>query len=244
MHNVWGWEVVLDIFLGGVAAGVMIVSAIARPNARSRFVPPIALSMVLLVLLADLGHKLHAFRFYTALRVTSPMSWGAWILLLAYPATILYALRPNDTLRRINLVLGIALGSYTGVLLTSIARPAWASITVAPLFLAAAVASGAAVCKLTARSDDEHGCVCKCLVGALLAEGAMLFAYFIDLRHVPYTAAMLSLVVIAGLAIPAFLEVLELRGRIKPAAIVPALVLIGGLALRWIIVAAGQVRHA
>ena len=244
MHNFWGWQVVVDIFLGGLAAGVMIVSVIAKPNARARFVPPAALSIALFALLLDLDNKLHAFRFYTAFRLTSPMSWGAWILLAAYPATIAYALRPSATLRRINLVLGIALGSYTGVLLTAAARPAWASITVAPLFLVSAIVSGAAVCKLAARNDDEHACVCRCLVGAMLAELVLLFAYFIDLRHVPYTAAMWSLVVIGGLAVPAFLQILELRGRIKPAAIAPVLILIGAFALRWIIVAAGQVRHA
>lgn len=244
MHNPWGWQIVLDIFLGGVAAGVMIVNAITAPNARARFVPPAALSIALLALLLDLDNKLHAFRFYTAFRLTSPMSWGAWILLASYPATIAYAFRPNPTLRRVNLALGIALGSYTGVLLTASARPAWASITLAPLFLAAAVVSGAAVCKLAARNDGEHACSCRCLVGALLAELALLFAYFIDVRHVPYSAAMWSLVVIAGLAVPAFLQILELRGRIKPAAIAPALILIGGFVLRWIIVAAGQVRHA
>jgi protein NrfD len=244
VHNFWGWQVVLDIFLGGVAAGVMIVSAITKPNARARFVPPAALSVALLALLLDLGNKLHAFRFYTAFRLTSPMSWGAWILLAAYPATIAYALRPSAALRRINLALGIALGSYTGVLLTAVARPAWASIALPPLFLVSAVVSGAAVCKLASANDEEHGCVCKCLVGALLAELALLFAYFIDVRHVPYTAPMWSLVVIAGLAIPAFLQILELRGRIKPVTITPALILAGGFARRWIIVAAGQVPHA
>jgi hypothetical protein len=46
-------------------------------------------------------------------------------------------------------------------------------------------------------------------------------------------------VVGAGLALPVALELLEARLRVA-AWLAPALVLAGGLALRWIVVAAGQ----
>ena len=46
--------------------------------------------------------------------------------------------------------------------------------------------------------------------------------------------------VIAGLALPLGLEALERRLHLEATAIYPLLVLLGGLSLRWIFVAAGQ----
>ena len=256
MHSTthfWGWEVPLDIFLGGIAAGIMIISATAvRPaEARSRavrllpFMAPLAISAAMLALFLDLGNKLHAFRFFTAFRVTSPMSWGSWILLFVYPATILYGLKPESTfLRRANLVLGIALGTYAGVLLhsLSLARPAWSSIVIVPLFLAAAVVSGAAACKLMPIDGEEHACICKWLVAAIIAELGLLFAYLNDVRGAFAAVApvMWSLVIVGGLAVPLLMETFELRRRVRAAPIAPALILAGGLALRFIVVFAGE----
>jgi formate-dependent nitrite reductase membrane component NrfD len=56
----------------------------------------------------------------------------------------------------------------------------------------------------------------------------------------PYTAAFFSLVVVSGLLVPLFAEGWEIAGNRGSRWFVPALVLIGGLALRWILVAAGQ----
>ena len=39
-------------------------------------------------LFLDLAHKLYVWRLYTTFQFTSPMSWGAWILILVYPALI------------------------------------------------------------------------------------------------------------------------------------------------------------
>ena len=267
MHNahIWGWPVVLDMFLGGLAAGVMIVSVVAARNGRKGsvafrllpFAAPAAISLALLALFIDLENKANLFRFFTTFRATSPMSWGSWILLLVYPATILYGIARLETggrigewarahqtfLARSNVVLGIALGTYTGVLLTSAARPAWGSIVIAPLFLASALTTGAAFCKLAPIDRDEQVCVCRWLVGAIGAELVLLLAWFVDLRAlrpVVFAAPMWALVIIAGLAAPLLMHIFELRGRARP---VMALmfILAGGLALRWIVIASGQV---
>jgi formate-dependent nitrite reductase membrane component NrfD len=55
-----------------------------------------------------------------------------------------------------------------------------------------------------------------------------------------FTAQFWALVVAAGLAVPALLELLEFRLHLRASAVTPALVLVGGLALRWVFVAAGQ----
>jgi protein NrfD len=260
VHNVWGWEIAVYLFLGGLAAGVMVLSALVERESRAMrllpFAAPLALSAGMGALFLDLDFKRHVFRFYTAFRATSPMSWGAWILLLIYPATILYGLRGTETLRRINLALGAALGAYTGILLATLtARAAWGSLFLAPLFLVSGVSAGAALTMLLPLTENERRSMRRWDLGAIAAECVVLFFFFLDLAAAggargraaaslffggPYTAAFWSLVVIAGLALPAALEAVEIRRRIH-VVIAPALVLLGGFALRWIFVAAGQV---
>lgn len=255
MHDIgqfWGWEIAVYLFLGGLAAGVMVLAAATRKYTMI-LIAPAALSAGMLALFLDLAHKLHVFRFYTAFRVTSPMSWGAWILLAVYPATILFAFRPTERLRRINIILGAALGAYTGVLLATLGRAAWSSLFLAPLFLASGISAAAATAMLIAKSDDERALFRRWDVIAIAAEGAMLALFFLDLTANgargraaaslffggPFTAVFWSLVVIAGLAVPFAIELFETRRRIH-VALAPTLILIGGLALRWIFIIAGQ----
>lgn len=268
-EHFWGWEIAVYLFLGGLAAGVMILAATlgSRESRAARlmiFAAPAALSIGMLALFFDLENKLHVFRFYTAFRVTSPMSWGAWILLLIYPSTILYGLAQlgfpfakerEELLRRVNLGLGVALGAYTGILLALLsARAAWSSLFLAPLFLASGVSAGAALLMLFPLAGEERNRLRRWDLMAIGAEAVLLALFFLDLLSAggargrdavrlffggPYTAPFWSLVVIAGLAVPLFLELFETRRRIH-VAVAPVLVLAGGLSLRWILVAAGQ----
>ena len=275
--HVWGWEIAVYLFLGGLAAGAMILAGVAgaRQSRAARlliFVAPIAISAGMLALFLDLEQKLHVFRFYTAFRITSPMSWGAWILLLIYPATILHGLaqfesggplarviafaRSHETLlRRLNVALGVALGAYTGILLgTLTARPAWSSLFLAPLFLASGLSAGAALAMLLPVTESDRDALRRWDLMAIAAEAIVLGFFFLDIVSAggargraaaslflggAYTAPFWTLVVIAGLAVPLFLELFEARRRIH-VALAPALVLIGGLSLRWIFVLAGQ----
>lgn len=258
MH-VWGWEIAVYLFLGGLAAGVMVLAGAAKVR-ESRaahlliFVAPIALSIGMFALFLDLEHKLHVWRFYTAWRLTSPMSWGSWILLLIYPATIAYGFWPSERLRKINMALGVALGAYTGILLATLTgRAAWSSLFLAPLFLASGVSAAAALAMLLPVSEGERNTFRRWDLIAIGAEVLVLGIFFVDLISAggergraaaelffggAYTSVFWSLVVIGGLAIPALLE-WSVRQRIH-VAIAPALVLLGGLSLRWIFVLAGQ----
>ncbi len=248
---VWGWEIAVYLFLGGIAAGIMILAAMLRGKSRAArlliFGAPLALSAGMLALFIDLGQKLHVFRFYTALRVTSPMSWGAWILVLIYPVTIAYGLRPTERLRRLNIALGIALGAYTGILLGALtARAAWGSLFLAPLFLVSGISTAAATALLLPLSEEERDRIRRWDLAAIGVEAILLAFCFLELRGGasrffggPYTSAVWSLVVIAGLAAPAALEIAEARRRVH-IVLAPALILVGGLALRWIFVLAGQ----
>ena len=100
--HIWGWEIPVYLFLGGLTAGLMIMSALlslrAAREERSRalrwlpFAGPALLSLGMLALFLDLAYPLHVLRFYAAFMPASPMSWGSWILIAVYPATLLAGL--------------------------------------------------------------------------------------------------------------------------------------------------------
>jgi formate-dependent nitrite reductase membrane component NrfD len=98
--HIWGWEIPVYLFLGGMAAGVMILSALLWMRREERspaarwlaFAAPALVSVGMGALFLDLSHKLFVWRFYLAFRWTSPMSWGAWILVVVYPVSLVFAL--------------------------------------------------------------------------------------------------------------------------------------------------------
>lgn len=267
---VWHWEIPVYLFLGGLTAGLMILGALlgGRPNASRAvrwlpFLAPVTLSLGMFALFLDLEYKLHVFRFYTAFRITSPMSWGAWILVAVYPATLaLGAARLNlirignvRALERANILLGIALGAYTGVLLATLsARALWGSALLGPLFLVSGFSTAAALTMLLRVTHEEHGTLRRWDVAAIGVEVALLGLFFLHLstngsrgaeaaaRFLggTYTASFWALVVIAGLAVPLALELLESQRRLRATWAAPLLLLAGGFALRWLFVAAGQ----
>ncbi len=290
--HVWGWEIPVYLFLGGMAAGAMILTALmaGRPE-RSRaarwlpFVAPVLVSLGMGALFLDLANKLHVWRFYLAFRWTSPMSWGAWILLVVYPVTILQglaALAPDQAewlaaragklgdlvrrlrafaapreagLRRWAVGAGIALGVYTGILLSTLgARALWGSALLGPLFLVSGLSTGAALLMLFRVTAEERHFLARWDLLAIGLEVALLALFLVGLaaggRQGQGAAALLlggrftaqfwALVVIGGLAVPALLEALEARLHLRATWVAPALVLVGGLSLRWILVAAGQ----
>ncbi|MDH4351232.1 MAG: polysulfide reductase NrfD [Gemmatimonadota bacterium] len=292
--HIWHAEIPLYLFLGGLVAGLMVISGLwllRRPEGpRSRalallpWMAPILLSVGMLFLWLDLENRLNAFRFYLAFQLASPMSWGSWILLAVYPVTVALAwhttpqdlrarvherLRAPDWLVRLNgwiaarekglaiasVVLGAALGVYTGVLLgTLAARPLWNSAILGPLFLISGISTGAAFMllyrleagerRLLARADlwligVELFLIAIWLVG-LLSGGAASQAAAGTLLGGPYTAAFWTLVVAVGLLTPLVAEWIELRRGEIPGRFAAGLVLVGGLALRWVIVYAGQ----
>ena len=89
----WEWHVAVYLFLGGLVAGMMIFSAWFRlrkyPNMGRAIAIVDLLSMPLLgfgllLLWLDLARRWNAWRFYATFQASSPMSWGAWILLFAF----------------------------------------------------------------------------------------------------------------------------------------------------------------
>jgi len=292
--HVWHHEVALYLFLGGIVAGMMVLSGwwLSRGlvEGRSRalsllpWASPILLSLGMFFLWLDLEHPLNAYRFYLAFKFSSPMSWGAWILIGIYPASILLAwvASPDDLRKAVlrilrsvpgvesvdrwsrergrqlavaNVVMGAALGIYTGVLLgTMAARPLWNSAILGPLFLVSGISTGAAFLLLYRLSDQERVTLARLDMGLIGLEVALITLWLIGLlsggqaarsaAHAllggPYTAAFWTLVVALGLVAPFLGEWMEVRHGAIPGRATAVLVLVGGFALRWIVVFAGQ----
>lgn len=192
--GIWTWEIAFYLFLGGMAAGIMLFAAWAvlgrrqeaLPFAHDRFAlwAPIVLSLGMTTLFLDLEYKLHVFRFYTSFEPTSPMSWGAWVLVLIYPLMVVQIL---STLRRgyplfagwmeqlpgggglldlcerqrrsiawLVIPLAVGLGIYTGVLLSAFsARPFWNSGVLGPLFLVSGLSTAAVLPLLAGVGGSE-----------------------------------------------------------------------------------------
>jgi len=98
--QIWHWQISLYLFLGGLAAGVLFFAALFyllkkedEMPATVKYAPiiaPIALIVGLAALFFDLTHKLYVWQLYTTVRIESPMSWGAWVLLITTPISILW----------------------------------------------------------------------------------------------------------------------------------------------------------
>jgi len=100
--QIWHWQIPTYLFLGGLAAGLMFFAALFTIQKKEKefptavkwgsFLIPISIIVGLLMLFLDLKHKLFFWQLYTTIRFESPMSWGAWTLLIVTPISILWCL--------------------------------------------------------------------------------------------------------------------------------------------------------
>ncbi|MGD8322062.1 MAG: polysulfide reductase NrfD [Gemmatimonadota bacterium] len=154
-----------------------------------------------------------------------------------------------------NIIAGAALGVYTGMLLGTMAsRPLWNSAILGPLFLTSGLSTGAAYMLLYRLNDGERVLLARADMGFILLELALIGIWLVglvsgggahrDAAHVllggPFTTAFWVLVVAFGLVGPFLGEWMERRGGHVPGRLAAVMVLGGGLALRWILVYAGQ----
>lgn len=290
--SIWGWEVPVYLFLGGLAAGILIVSTVAillqrkdlsYVNNKLVLWGPIFLSAGMGALFLDLEYKAHVFRFYTSFQVTSPMSWGSWLLILYYPISMLLAvarlkqgypriynrvkgLLPVDAMAGwvnrnqqgvawAGMVTGVALGIYTGILLSAyVARPFWNSSILGVLFLCSGVSTALAFVALMAKDQAEKKQFVKWDFLALILELSLIVLFLIgmstdsqikldSLKYImggDYTLYFWVFFVSLGLVVPLLLEIFELKGKRVPYFLAPLLVLYGGLVFRFLMVEIGQ----
>jgi len=143
---------------------------------------PFPLVLGFFFLFCDLQHNFYFWQLYTIVRIESPMSWVAWVLMAITPLSMLWAasyvrelfpkwdwkfkilktvekwLIANRILMAWPMaVLSVILGIYTGILLSAFnARPLWNTSILGPLFLVSGMSTGAAVIMLMSKDHKER----------------------------------------------------------------------------------------
>jgi len=230
--HIWHWPIPLYLFLGGLAAGILFFAALffilgkekVYPTIvrKAAFLTPVLLVIGLLALFYDLNHKLFFWRLYTSINLQSPMSWGAWTLLVITPASFLWsAFHIKDLFPRfewpyewiksglaflekykivlawIILIYAIILGIYTGILLSAFnSRPLWNTSILGPLFLASGLSAGAATIVLMSKNHAERLLMTKVdliILGIELFLITHMFMGFLASTEVQIDAAALFL---------------------------------------------------
>ncbi len=190
--QIWHWQISLYLFLGGMAAGILAIAALYFIRGREKdyrtavritpFLAPFLLVLGLIALFIDLRHKLFFWQLYTNIKLQSPMSWGAWTLMVITPVSFIWcALHIKDLFPRwdwkfeflyklesffnkykmalawVMLIYAIILGIYTGILLSAFnARPLWNTSILGPLFLASGLSAGAAATLIMSKDKAER----------------------------------------------------------------------------------------
>jgi len=208
--QIWHWPISVYLFLGGLAAGLLFFAALFTIIKKEKETPttvkyatiiaPIALVLGLLALFYDLTHKIYFWRLYTTVRIESPMSWGAWVLLIITPLSILWVFSySNEIFPKLNLKFGflktfqkflaknrmnmayaliplsVVLGIYTGILLSAFnARPLWNNAILGPLFLTSGLSTAAATIILVSKNHFERKLFSKIDLGLIIIELALI----------------------------------------------------------------------
>jgi len=153
-------------------------------------------------------------------------------------------------------IYAVILGIYTGILLSAFnARPLWNTSILGPLFLVSGMSTGAAVVLLLSKDHKERKIMGRIDILLILIELFFIIHLFMGFKAGSeasinaanlflggsFTAPFFAFVVLLGLIFPAILEILELKGYKVPVIVPAALILIGGLIFRFLIVEAGQI---
>ncbi len=190
--HIWGWEIPLYLFLGGLAAGVLFFAGLfylqGKENeykAAVKWAPiftPIFLILGLGALFLDLHHKAYFWQLYTNINFQSPMSWGAWTLMVVTPLSVIWSatyiqdILPNwdwkfswvkniisffqskrKEMAWLLVFFSVILGIYTGILLSAFnSRPLWNTSILGPLFLTSGLSAGAALIMMMSRNSLER----------------------------------------------------------------------------------------
>jgi protein NrfD len=195
--NIWHWQIPVYLYLGGLAAGILFFAALFTLLGKddkmktsvkwAPFLVPGALVIGLFMLFLDLKHQLFFWQLYTTVRLQSPMSWGAWVLMFITPLSIIWAasylkeslpgwkwrlkilerfevwvIKNRKVLAWAIIILAVILGIYTGILLSAFnARPLWNNSILGPLFLVSGLSTGAAVIMWMTKDHQERKLMSK-----------------------------------------------------------------------------------
>lgn len=166
---VWAWEIPLYFFAGGAAGASSVLALTAQLTGASpslvrdaRWIAAIGAAVSGPLLILDLGRPERFLNMLRVFKPQSPMSVGAWTLTVfgtasagAVVAELLHMKRIGDAAAFVAALSGLAMATYTGVLIGATAIPVWAKHARSlPIhFGASALASATALLNL--RGHDE-----------------------------------------------------------------------------------------
>ncbi len=230
--NIWHWQIPVYLFLGGLAAGILFFAALYTILGKEKEMPttvkwatflvPFMLILGLAALFIDLKHKLYFWQLYTTIRLQSPMGWGAWVLMIITPISLVWVasylkeLVPSwnwkyEFLNKferwvianryyiawVMIFYAVILGIYTGILLSAFnARPLWNTSLLGPLFLVSGMSTGTAVIMWMTKNPGERRLMSRIdllLIGIELFFIVHLFMGFLASSAVQINAAELFL---------------------------------------------------
>ena len=255
---VWTWEIPTYFFAGGLAGASSTLSLVARaagnePLARATtYISAVGDAVSPMLLISDLGRPERFLNMFRVFKVTSPMSVGSWVLGASgtangfAAAAELLGILPRLRLaaETVSALLGPLLATYTGILVADTAIPAWheARRDLPFVFAGSSAASAGAAAILFVRPEDA-GPARRLLLAGAAVEGVSMKMMeerlgFIGEPYKTGTAGRFAKaargLTVAGAALTA------VAGRKRGgAAAGAALVLAGGMCLRWAVYKAG-----
>lgn len=234
---VWTWEVPTYFFIGGAAGAAAVVAAAAQiANADeklvrdARWIAAIGANLSTPLLIADLGRPERFLNMLRVFKPQSPMSVGAWTVAIfggASTAAVIAPWKPlRDAFAGVAALSGLAMSTYTGVLLGATANPLWKEHvrTLPAHFAASALGSAVSLLELRGHRDSALN---------MLGIGASLYETAADIAIEEKT----HLLHIAGALAGPVPFMLRLFGKRKAAA---AATLLGSLITRFAWVEAGK----
>ncbi len=172
LQETFGIYIAIYFYLTGLSAGSFIMSTLSYGFGLTQFKPlgkiGVILAVLLLILapmalLIHVGNPLKSWHLFTYINLTSPISWGSFLLTLYPINSIIYGyfmFKGEAKLTKIFGFIGIPLAvmvhGYTGFILAiAKARALWNTALMPILFLVSAMVSGIAMMILVAIIKDR-----------------------------------------------------------------------------------------
>lgn len=272
----WGWPIAGYLFLGGLGGGSIVVSSVAdlffgkgEIFALGSLMTAVLIGLGSALLIFELGRPLQFWRVFSTQKAI--MTVGAWMLSLLIVTSFLYFtfwpefipwrqwVLIRQLLAAFNLLLGLGVCTYTGILLGSLkARRFWNTPMLPILFLVSGLSTGVAMQSLLAGVwpyagslglvEQIHPALRALDVGLICLELIIVAVYVLMMRSsadedaaraanswltgskkVPFLAGLLGV----GLILPILAYAL---GGNMGFVIAPICALIGGIFLRFLVV--------
>ncbi len=188
----WTWEIPAYFFAGGAAGAAAVIGAVGNLTGAdrrlirdARWLAAIGGAISPALLISDLGTPSRFLNMLRVFKIQSPMSVGSWTLVAFSNSAAMSAVADaiaRKTGRRglvrfvanasevIAAFSGLALTTYTGVLIGATAIPVWAEhVGTLPIHFAAS-GTGAAVSILELRGHDSNRALNAMAIAAAVAE--------------------------------------------------------------------------